>query len=82
MSFLCESGGGIISSASRAEDPRHQAALVRLSGDKRFRGNGGVEFVQSQVGLPLVLVRAMTGEAVLGQDRPDVAVELYSLGGG
>src|SRR5262249_26590561 len=35
--------------------------------------------VEPQVGLALVLVGAVAGVAVVGQDRPDVAIELHDL---
>ena len=37
--------------------------------------------VQAQVGLPGIAIRAVAGEAVLGKDGADVAVELHPLGG-
>src|SRR5262249_51743566 len=43
---------------------------------------GAFLVVQAQVGLALGLVRAVAGEAELGQDGPDVAVELDGLADG
>ena len=38
-------------------------------------GQGAGLRIEPQVGLALVLVRPVTGETILGQDRPDVAIE-------
>jgi hypothetical protein len=39
-------------------------------------GEGAFLGVQAQVGLALAGIRAVTGETVIGQDRPDVTIEL------
>jgi len=57
-----------------------QFALVGLArGDRLMiadRGRGARLGVEPQVGFALVLVGAVAGETILGQDRPDVAIEL------
>ena len=80
VSFLFVFGGGITSSASSREDARDQLALVRLAGHDRPGLDGVVALVEPQVGLAGGAVRAVAGEAVLGQDRPDVAVVFELVG--
>ena len=60
-------------------------ALRRFTGDDgRCAGFGGLERdlgdIQPQAGFALRLVRAVTLEAGVRQDRPDVAIERGSIG--
>ena len=45
-----------------------------LPGDDRAHLDGGFAAVEPQVGLAQSAIRTVAGEAILGQDRPDVAV--------
>jgi hypothetical protein len=61
-------------------DATDQFALVRLAWDD---GRHAVPIgfrifldVEAQLGLTVLLVRAVTGEALVGQDRADVAIEI------
>ena len=71
----------------RRQQPLHHRTLLRLAGD-----DGGIaglaalarrlEGVEAQLALVLALVGAVAGEAGVGEDRPDVPVELDAFGGG
>ena len=57
------------------QDPFHQFALLRLlghDGPSRYRF---VAQIETQVRLAVLGVRAVTKEAVVGKDRPYVAIE-------
>src|SRR6185295_18854429 len=56
------------------EDTFDELAFVRLAGDEGFLFEDGGAVVEAELGLALVLVRTVTGEAVVGEDRADVAV--------
>ena len=62
-------------------------ALVGLSRhDRDFAGLafavGGLDEVEAELTFARMLVHAVAGEAVLGQDRPDLAVEVDGGHGG
>ncbi len=68
-------------------DAADQFALGGLAGDDgESAGLGGLEGVglevEAELGLALALVRAVAGEAVLGKDGADVAVEINRAGRG
>ena len=58
------------------KDVLHQLALLRFARHERLRLQRLRAHIQPQVGLALIRVLAVAVKAVLGQDRPDVAVEL------
>src|SRR5205807_10405050 len=57
-----------------------QFALVGLAGDDGAGLDGLLAFVEAQVRLAGGAIGTVAGEAVLGKDRPDVAVVLQLLG--
>src|SRR3989442_8485115 len=61
-------------------DPPEQLTLLRLAGHNHLVaaavGEGALFGVQAQLGLPLVLVGAVAGEAVIGGDWANGAGEL------
>ena len=59
-----------------AQDSSDQLALLHVRRDDRALGQGDLAEVESEVGLAVGLVGTVAKVAVLGQDRPDVAVEL------
>ncbi len=59
----------------RRVDALDQFAFVWLAGNDGFLFHRDLAHVQPELGLALVLVRAVAGKAVVGQDRPDVVVE-------
>ncbi len=59
-----------------AEDPFHQLTLPGLSRDDGLGVDRVGTDVKSQVGLATVLVRTVAQEAVVGEDRPYVSIEL------
>lgn len=66
-------------------DAADQFAFTGLAGDDgQAAGLGGLEGVgldvEPELGLALALVRAVAGEAVLGEDGADVAVEIDRTG--
>ena len=82
---LVELGGRHVIVGVFREESLHHFALFRMSGqDGRLAGfaafAGGVQGVQAQLALHLVLVRPVAGVAGVGEDRPDVAVELDAFG--
>jgi len=56
---------------------RHNRGFARLAALAR-----GLERVEAQLALVLALVGAVAGEAGVGEDRPDIPVELDAFGGG
>ena len=69
------------------EDAVHDFALVGLAGDDR--GLAGFSFavrgfrkVEAELTFARMFVHAVAGEAVLGQDRPDLTVEVDGIGPG
>jgi hypothetical protein len=67
-------------------EPLHHLALFRMTGhDRRLAGfaafAGGLERVEAELALDLVLVGTVAGVAGVGEDGPDVAIELHLLGG-
>ena len=67
-------------------DAAPEFALLGMAGDDRgdvvVFDEGGVGRVQPQLGLPGFFVEAVALEAVFGEDRADVAVEIELLLGG
>ena len=61
---------------------RDERALGRLAGDDGIVLDGDFAFVEAEVGLAGGAVGAVAGEAVLREDRADVAVVLELVGGG
>src|SRR5262249_58504198 len=61
------------------EDALDQQTVLRLARNNGFRLDRLFAHVQTQAGLAGVLVRAVAGETVLCQDRPDVAIEFELL---
>src|SRR5205823_14132129 len=63
-----------------------QLTFARLAGDEGpvvvAVGGGALLGVEAEVGLALVLVGAVAGEAVVGEDRADVPVEGHVGGAG
>ncbi len=59
-------------------DPLDQFARVRVIRDDRTGLDRVVAHVESQLGLSFVGILPMAIEAVLRQDRPDVAIEVES----
>ena len=47
-----------------------------LPGTMRLMLDGGLAAIEPQIGLARGAVRPMAAETILGQDRPDVAIEL------
>ena len=65
-----------------ALDPVDQLALVRLAGHDRHAaalelGEGPFLGVEPQPGLALLIVGAVAGEAIVREDRPDIAREVH-----
>ena len=63
------------------QDPRDQRAGLRLARHDRHLARFGrlqrlVANIQSQAGLPLLRIRSVTAEAVVRQDRPNVAAKV------
>jgi hypothetical protein len=61
-------------------DASQEFAAIRFAGNDRrlFRfstGERAFTEIETQVGFPRFFVLAMTGETVVGEDRPDVAIE-------
>ncbi len=52
----------------------NQFGVVRIAGHKRFFPESVLADIEPQLGLAGILVRAVTGEAILGQERPHIAV--------
>ena len=63
------------------EDAFDELARVRLAGDESLGGDGGLAHIEAELGLALLLVRAVAVKAVVGKNRPDVAVVIDLLGG-
>jgi len=59
-----------------AEDPFHQRTIPGLSRDEGPGLDRLSSHVKPQVGLATALVRTVAQEAVVGQDRPHVSIEL------
>ncbi len=80
VSALPEPFDGIRSSGSSEVIRRIQLALVRVARGDDLDVVVGREqtflLVEPEVGLAMILVWPVAEEAVLGQDRPDVAVEV------
>ncbi len=57
-------------------DPLDQLAGVGVIGDDRTGLDRGVSHVEPQLGLSFIGILPMAIEAVLRQDRPDVAIEV------
>ena len=57
-------------------------ALVGFAGDEGLLPEGFVTVVETQLGLALAGVGAVAGEAVVGENGADVAVELDLRGNG
>ena len=58
------------------KDPRDDGAFAGLARHDRVVFDGDFALVEPQIGLSRGAIRPVTGKAVLGQDRPDVAVVL------
>ena len=56
-------------------DPRHERAFRWLAGHDRTGRYGIITVVQPQIGLPMAGIRPVAIKAVVGKNRPDVAVE-------
>ena len=56
------------------ENAADQFTLVRFSGDEGLLGECLFADVEAELGLAFLLVRAVAKEAVVGEDRPDIAV--------
>ena len=80
VSCLWIDGGGIDFVVVGGEDAVDHLAFVRLAGRDGARLDGHLPPVEPQVGLSRGAVRAVAGEAVFGQDRPDVAIEAQLFG--
>ncbi len=81
MSFLPDFGGGITSSASLLVTRWMSSLSPLLPGTITGFGLPQRDLleVEPQVGLARLGVRAVAGEAVLGEDRQDVAAEVDRL---
>ena len=86
LSTRCESGGGIISDSS-VDVMRRQSSLwsgwpgtIAVTSSCLAYGRFGL--IEPQLGLPGFLIEAVALEAVFGEDRADVAVEIEFLFGG
>ena len=64
----------------RGEDAADHLAFVRLARRDGARLDGHLPPVEPQIGLARGAVRPVAGKAVLGQDRPHVAIEAQLLG--
>src|SRR5438034_10577497 len=60
-------------------DPCDQFALARCAGDDRALGDGTLADVETELRFPLARVGPVAAEAVVRQDRPDVAAEIDAL---
>ena len=78
VSFLPDFGGGITSSGSVLDDAKKQLALAALArhDDRVFGPQRRLLDVEPQVGLSRLRVGPVAGEAVLREDRQDVAAEI------
>ena len=74
VSFLVVAGGGIELLGILGVDPGDQLARFGVAGRDGAGLDGRLAAVEPQIGLAGGAVGPVAGEAVLGQDRPDVAV--------
>jgi len=56
-------------------DPLDQRAVLRLAGDDGIL-NGRVAQVQTQLGLPVALIRTVAGVTPIRQQRPNLPIEI------
>ena len=56
-------------------DEVDELGILGVARDKGILVDGCFPHVETQLGFPCRLVRAVTGEAVLRENRPDVAIE-------
>ena len=61
------------------ENPVDQGTGVRFAGDKRLHRQRFLANVETQICLPMFGVGTVAVEAVVGKDRPDVAIELHRV---
>ena len=62
-----------------ALDPRDELAFVGFSFDEGTKFDRVLPNIEPQVSLPMLRVRTVAGEAIVGQDRANIAVESNGL---
>ena len=58
------------------KDVLDEFAFVRLARDNRFALDGDVTIVETQFTFPIIFVVPVADVAILGKDRPNIAIEL------
>ena len=64
-----------------AENPANEFAGLGLARLERADREGNVALIQSQLGLALILIRAVAPKTILRKNRPDLAVEAQPFRG-